>query len=96
MQYLGIAISQLIMFGILIAIFSKSYIYQCIFIVICQLIFLILYKVVDYCPIEIFKKWLAKDFITEEEEEEHERKVQIKIQNAMNGKKTDQNDPLLM
>lgn len=43
MQYFGIATSQLIMFGILIAIFSRAYVYQCAFIVVCQIIFLSFY-----------------------------------------------------
>ena len=60
------------MFGILIAMFGRSYSYQCFFITFMQILFLTFYKLFDYLPIDILKRWLAKDFMTEQEEQDLE------------------------
>ena len=70
MEYFGIFFSQAIMFGILIAIFSKRYIATCVFILILQLFFLVVYKLFMLLPIDRIKKWLAGNIMTEEQEAE--------------------------
>lgn len=69
LQYIGISVSQLIMFGILILMFSNKYLKACIFIVILQLLFLIMFQITQYLPVDKFKTWLASDYMSEEDEE---------------------------
>jgi len=57
------------MFGILILMFSNKYLKACIFIVVLQLLFLVLFQIIQYLPVELFKKWLASDYMSEEDEE---------------------------
>ena len=70
LQYLGITFSQVIMFGILIAMFGNKYLKACVFIVILQLVFLFIFKIVDYLPINQVKEFLAKDYMDEEDEKQ--------------------------
>ena len=58
------------MFGILIAMFSNKYLKACVFIVILQLVFLFINKIVDYLPIEYVKRQLSKDYMSEQEEKQ--------------------------
>lgn len=62
------AFSQMIMFGILLMIFGKPYFIPCIFIVGMQILGWLLYKFHNMLPIERFKFWLARDYMTEEED----------------------------
>ena len=50
LKYFAIGFSQIIMFGILIVIFSKEYIRACIFIVILQVLALVLSKLIELPP----------------------------------------------
>lgn len=60
--------------------FSNKYLKACVFIVALQIMFLFLYQIVHYLPVDTFKKYLASDFMSEEEEEKMVEKQRKRIE----------------
>ena len=60
--------------------FSNKYLKACIFIVILQFSFLVLSQIIQYLPIETLKKWLASDYMSEEDEEAMVEKQRKRIE----------------
>jgi hypothetical protein len=95
--YTGIVFSQTIMFYILNNVFNQRYWATCIFIVALQLFFLILKPLLAYLPVESIKVWMAKDYLTQEDEKRLEQHTENKIKKALaNIKSKNQiNEPLI-
>ena len=69
-QLFGMWFSEIIMFGILIAVFGQKYIFMCIIFMGIQITFFIIKTLGQYVKIDKFKKWLASNYATIEEERE--------------------------
>ena len=75
-QIFGMWFSEIIMFGIFMAVFGKKYSFMCLVIVLFQIGLYIFKLFGDICKTDKFKKWLASNYASVEEEAEFLKEYQ--------------------